>query len=60
MEKEKKKMGRPTVNPRTNRIQIRIADDELNILNDCSKKLKTTRTNIIVKGIKLVKKELEK
>lgn len=57
---EKKKMGRPTDNPRTKGIQIRLAEDELNLLNDCSKKLKTTRTDIIVKGIQLVKKELEK
>lgn len=59
MEKEKKKMGRPTVNPRTNRIQIRIANDELNILNECSEKMKITRTDVIVKGIQMVKKELE-
>lgn len=57
---EKKKMGRPTTNPRTNRIQIRIADNELNTLNECSEKLKITRTDVIVKGIELVKKSIKK
>lgn len=43
-----------------NRFEIRL-DDEMNeILNECSKKLQTTKTEVINKGIRMVKSELDK
>ena len=55
-----KKIGRPTNNPRTNRFEIRLSDKELDKLNKCSKELEQSRTDVIVKGIELVEKTLNK
>ncbi len=60
MEKEKKKMGRPTDNPRTEKIGIRISKKELDMLNECSEILETSRANVIVDGIKRTYKKLKK
>lgn len=59
MEKEKKKMGRPVINNRNKSLQLRMSEDELNTLKECSEKLKISRTDVIAKGINLIKKELE-
>lgn len=56
---EKKKIGRPTDNPRTEKIGIRISKKELEMLNVCAEKKQTTRANIIVEGIKKVYEELD-
>nr|DAO98101.1 MAG TPA: hypothetical protein [Caudoviricetes sp.] len=56
---EKKKIGRPTNNPRTEKIGIRISKDELEMLNECSKILNTTRANVIIDGIKRTYEELK-
>lgn len=43
-----------------NRFELRL-DDEMNgILEECSEKLKTTKTEVINKGIRMVKTELDK
>ena len=43
-----------------NRFELRL-DDEMNeMLNECSQKLKTTKTDVINKGIRMVKSELDK
>lgn len=43
-----------------NRFELRL-DDEMNgILEECSEKLKTTKTEVINKGIRMVKSELDK
>lgn len=55
------KMGQKlTDNPRNVRLEIRLTKSESESLNDCAEKMKTTKTDIILKGIELVKKELEK
>ena len=42
------------------RFELRL-DDEMNeMLSECSEKLKTTKTEVINKGIKMVKDELDK
>ena len=42
------------------RFELRL-DNEMNeILSECSEKLKTTKTEVINKGIKMVKDELDK
>lgn len=43
-----------------NRFEIRLDDEMNNILEECSKKLKITRTDVINKGIKMVKSKLDK
>lgn len=43
-----------------NRFELRL-DDEMNgMLEECSKRLKTTKTEVINKGIRMVKSELDK
>lgn len=55
---EQKKMGRPTDNPRTEKIGFRMSQEEIEDIEKCSKALNTQRVNAVVKGIKLLKKEL--
>ena len=56
---EKKKMGRPTTNPRTGQINVRLSDKELALLNECAERMGTTRTDVIARGIEKVHRELE-
>lgn len=42
------------------RLEIRLTQSESEKLSDCAKKMNTTKTNIITKGIELVRKELDK
>ncbi|MFR5994332.1 MAG: hypothetical protein ACLUF9_02125 [Oscillospiraceae bacterium] len=52
--------GRPTSNKKTERLEIRMAPDEAQLLQECADKLEVSKTEVIVKGIRLVKAELEK
>lgn len=52
--------GRPTSNKKTERLEIRMAPDEAQLLQECAEELKVSKTEVIVKGIRLVKAELEK
>ena len=54
------KTGRPTSNKRTKRLEIRMAPDEAQLLQECADELQVSKTEVIVKGIRLVKAELEK
>ena len=54
MEKEKKKMGRPSNNPRLKTLSIRLSDNEIEMLEISAKELNVTRTEIIAQGIKKV------
>lgn len=56
---EKKKMGRPTTNPRTGQINVRLSERELALLNECAERMGTTRTDVIARGIEKVHRELE-
>lgn len=49
-----------TDNPRNVRLEIRLTKSESKNLSDCADKMKTTKTDVILKGIDLVRKELEK
>jgi len=51
-------MGRPTTNPRTEKIGFRMSKDEIDLLNECANKMNTQRVNVVVDGIKLVKEKL--
>ena len=56
-----KKMGRPkSDNPRNKRLEIKLTENEDLELKKLSEKFKVTRTAIILKGIDLFKKELDK
>lgn len=53
--------GRPPKdNPRNVNLNIRVTKEEAQMIQDCADALKTTRTEVIVKGVKLVKAVLEK
>ena len=51
-------MGRPTDNPRTEKIGFRMSQEEIEDIEKCAKALNTQRVNVVVKGIKLLKNEL--
>ncbi len=52
--------GRPTSNKKTERLEIRLAPNEAKLLEECAEKMGTSKTDIIMKGIRLVKEELDK
>lgn len=52
--------GRPTSNKKTERLEIRMTKDELKDLQDCSERMKISKTEVINKGVQLVKAELDK
>ena len=52
--------GRPTDNKKDIKFQIRIDKQTLDELDECAKAEKSSRSEIIRKGIKLVKAENEK
>lgn len=55
---EKKKMGRPTNNPRTEKIGFRMSSTEIEDIQKCADALNTQRVNAVVEGINLLKKKL--
>ena len=54
---DKKKMGRPTDNPRTEKIGFRMSKEEIEDIQECANALNTQRVNA-VEGIKLLKEKL--
>ena len=55
---EKKKMGRPTDNPRTEKIGFRMSLNEIEDIQKCADALNTQRVNAVVEGIGLLKEKL--
>ena len=55
---EQKKMGRPTENPRTEKIGFRMSPEEIEDIQKCADKMGTHRVNAVVEGIKLLKEKL--
>lgn len=51
--------GRPTTNKKTERLEIRLTPDELKLMEECSKSLNVSKTEVINKGVKLVKAEID-
>lgn len=45
----------PKENPRNINLNIRVTKDEAKLIQECADALGTTRTEVIVKGVKLVK-----
>ena len=56
---EKKKMGRPTDNPRTEKVGFRMSKEELLDIQKCAEAMNTKRVNAIVEGIRLLKEKLK-
>ena len=52
--------GRPTSNKKTERLEIRLAPNELTLMQECADRLGTTKTEVINRGVHLVKAELDK
>ena len=52
--------GRPTTDPKRHETRVRMTDEDVRILNECSQRMNTTKTEIIRHGIRLVKDELDK
>lgn len=55
---EKKKMGRPTENPRTEKIGFRMSSTEIEDIQKCADAMSTQRVNAVIEGIKLLKEKL--
>lgn len=55
---EKKKMGRPTENPRTEKIGFRMSPSEIDDIQKCAEAMNTQRVNAVVEGIRLLKEKL--
>ena len=54
------KMGRPTKNPKTHRLEIRLSETENQLLKDCTDITGLTSTDVIIKGLNLLKEQLNK
>jgi uncharacterized protein (DUF1778 family) len=53
-------MGRPPKeNPRNVSLNLRLTRDEADLIQECADSLNTTRTAVIVQGVKLVRESLE-
>lgn len=59
MEATKKKMGRPTINPKNIQVRIRMSEEEAEKLEFCAKEKKVTKTEIINLGITKVYQEIK-
>lgn len=53
--------GRPPIsNPKNVRLEIRLTEEQAETLTECADRLKTSRTEVINKGVAMVKAELDK
>lgn len=58
----KKKMGRPLSGeqPRNINLGLRISQQESELIQECADKLQTSRIDVIIRGVKLLKESLNK
>jgi len=53
--------GRPPIdNPKSVRFEIRMTEQQAETLSECAERLRITRTDVINKGVAMVKAELDK
>ena len=52
--------GRPTSNKKTERLELRLAPDELALMQECADRLGTSKSQVILKGVQLLNAELDK
>lgn len=55
-----KKIGRPTDNPKTNPIHVRLDDETSSILNEYCEQENIQKTEAIRRGIKKLKSDIKK
>ncbi|WP_281528512.1 hypothetical protein [Ruminococcus champanellensis] len=53
-ENGRKKMGRPTTDPKKHETRIRMTDEDVRILEFCANKMDVTKTEVIRQGIREV------
>lgn len=51
-------MGRPTDNPRTEKVGFRMSPAEIADIQKCADAMETRRVNAVVEGIQLLKEKL--
>lgn len=51
-------MGRPTDNPRTEKVGFRMSLKEVEDIQKCAEAMQTQRVNAVVEGINLLKEKL--
>ncbi len=51
-------MGRPTENPRTEKIGFRMSKTEIEDIQKCADIMNTQRVNVVIEGIRLLKEKL--
>lgn len=52
--------GRPKLeNAKKARMSLKFSKDEAELLQECAERMRTSRTQVIIKGIKLVRAELD-
>lgn len=56
----KKKMGRPTDDPKTLNTRVRLSENDVKMLEYCSEKTGLTKSEIIRRGIELVYNKIKK
>ena len=55
------KAGRPPIdNPKNIRLEIRLTKEQSDVLSECAERLEVSRTDVINKGVAMVKAELDK
>lgn len=56
------KIGRPPKQstPRNKSLNIRLTESELNMIEECAKRLDENRTNVIIQGVAMLLRELKK
>ena len=57
---EKKKMGRPTNNPKAVMFRVRLDDESVRKLDEAAKTLDVSRSEIVRQGISIVHGSLKK
>ena len=55
-----KRMGRPPIdNPKNKKITIRVTQDAIDCIDFCAKQLNISKTDVLLKGVRLVKNSLK-
>lgn len=52
--------GRPTNNPKKYRVDIRLTEDEMIMLNECMARFQMNKTEVLLKGMKDMYSMLER
>ena len=56
-----KPLGRPPIeNPKDKRLQVRVDESTIKLLDECANKKGTNRSEIVREGIELVSEQLDK